>query len=408
MIFRFVSGLFLTFLFVMLIWLLSYVDNRSLFLTSNPTSHDTGPLGLSQLRQRISKEGIQTASIDSRYQALHGGKETDNNLLILTLPAAIPARQEELESLAAWVAAGNHLLIMLALDDQPHWLNKQNKFSIDHFLSVLNLQLIQLGDGATVEDKPTKPSLMFSQLTHPVTRHIQEIQGSVVTQMHVWQLRGLAIPQSTLIMLREKQTLSPVAWLSLFGKGKVYVFTHSDLFANANIDKADNRMLLKNLLDYSLGDSANKSPVIYFDDIHHAGSFIPRSVHPLLHPFFILLFGMLCYRLVIYVIQRMRQQKTRNRDTLEQWICKLGITRARTDSSNEAALSYARYFFNSVRARLALPENSQPAWDSLKKQNVNSRLLHKAEQLYQQALLTKRINLDKFVDHLEKLRKQIK
>ena len=408
---RILTGLFYSFLTVMLFWFLGYTDNRHLFLSSNPTSNDQGQHGFSQLREHIEQEGVNTKDIDSSYSLTLGEQSAvnnHNNLLFLSLPTTVPASQQELRKLADWVAKGNHLVAMLALDDQPHWLNKQNKFTIDSFLTTFELQLTRLDTGTPGEEDPATPSTLFSQLSHPVTYKVRQVQSGVVTQNHVWQLRGDSTPKSALILLREKQTLSPVAWLSLFGKGKIYVMTHSDLFSNANIGQTDNLQLAKNIINFSLGGSQANPSTVYFDDIHHATNMMPPLSNPIVHPFLILIIGMLSYGLLVFIVQNFPEKRKEKRIALTQWISNDGIQLGKMNSDNEIALGYAGHIFNHVRAKLNLPENFQPVWDNIRKQNVNTRVLQRVEKYYQRALQSKKINLDRFVLQLEKLRNQLK
>lgn len=395
------------FICVIFVSFLSFVDNRKLFLTSTPTSDNQGQHGLSILNKLITNAGGKTKIIHTDYQMLHTGNglnTTENNILFLSLPAAIPANQQELDALVSWVAKGNHIVAMLALDDAPHWLNKQNRFSVDAFLSAFDLQLTRLDTGIKTEEASTKQPYLITQLLHPVTNHIKQVKTGVVNQDHVWQLRSTSIPQSSLILLREKSSLSPVAWLSLFGKGKLYIFTHSDLFANANIESADNMQLAKNIIDYSLGKSAS----IYFDDVHHIASVTTQSSQPISHPLLLLLVGLLVYMLLLYMLNPSHKQGQKNNLSLNQFVQNKGSQLSRSLNRTEAAIKYATLFFNRARSRLDLPENSQPVWEELKQQKLNKRLLRKAQKTYQNALAVKRINLKKFIHRLEKLRSQLK
>ena len=399
---RLVHIVFFVFFLGVFVSLLSHVDNRKLFLTSTPTSEDQGQHGLSNLNWLITNAGLKTSVIRSNYQTLDDHAE--NNILFLSLPAAIPASRAELESLARWVSRGNHIVASLALDDAPHWMNKQNRFSIETFLSTFDLQLTRLDTGKEDTTESTKQPYLVTQLLHPVTRHIKRIKTSETSQGHVWQLRGVATPRSSLILLREASSLSPVAWLSLFGKGKLYIFTHSDLFANANIGTSDNMQLAKNIIDYSLGTPAS----IYFDDSHHVTSVNTHGMGPFFHPQLLMLAGILIYILLIFILNRSQQQTQSTRLSLNQLIHDRGKQLSRSLSRSDAAIRYADFFFKHVRRRLDLPPNKQPVWAELSRQKLNKRHLARSQQAYQNATSDKKINLHRFIRRLEKLRSQLK
>ena len=398
---------FFSFVFVIFVFFLSSVDNSKLFLTSAPTSDNKGLHGLARLYKLITNAGGKTMIIHSDYRMLRTEQETNNstdNILFLSLPAAIPANQQELDTLVSWVAKGNHIVAMLALDDAPHWSNKQNRFTIDAFLAAFDLQLTRLDTGVATEEASNKQPYLITQLLHPVTNRIKRVKTGVTSQDHVWQLSGISTPHSSLILLREEASLSPVAWLSLFGKGKVYIFTHSDLFANANIETPDNMQLAKNIIDYSLGKTAN----IYFDDVHHIASVSTNSIQPSLHLQLLLLAGLLVYMLLYHILNRRLKQGSINNSSLNLFVRHNGLQLSRSLGRTEAAIRYATIFFNRARNRLDLPANSQPLWDELKQQKLNKRLLRKSQKTYQNALSLKRINLNKFIRRLEKLRSQLK
>jgi len=404
---RIIHIVFFLFLLALFGLFLSYTDNRKLFLTSTPTSTDQGQHGLALLNQLISQASGKIEVIRSDYHMLNENQvstNTQNNLLFLSLPTAIPANPQELASLTTWVANGNHVVAMLALDNAPHWLNKQNRHTIDAFLAAFKLQLTRLDTGHDAETQTTAPAHLISQLKHPVTKGVKQVKSNVLKQDHVWQLRGESAAHSALILLREPSSLSPVAWLTSFGKGNLFLFTQSGLFSNANITNPDNLLLANNIIDYALGQSAS----IYFDDVHHIVSITNHSPSPYTQPAWVLLVGTLIYALLLYLLNNVERRGTKSRPTLTQFISNNAAQLSRTFPKSEAAVRYANLFFNDARTRLDLPANNQPIWEDLQRQKVHKRLLRKACKTYQLALMSKRINLNKFIHRLDKLRSQLK
>lgn len=407
MIRRLIHSVFFLFLLALFGLFLSFTDNRKLFLTSTPTSTDQGQHGLAQLSRVITQAGGKIEVIRSDYHMLNehqASTNTRNNLLFLSLPAAIPANPQELASLANWVADGNHIVAMLALDDAPHWLNKQNRYTIDAFLKAFQLQLTRLDTGHEAETQTSAPAHLRSKLKHPVTNGVMQVKSNVLRQNHVWQLRGESAAHSALILLREPNSLSPVAWLTSYGKGNLFLFTQSGLFSNANITNPDNLLLANNIIDYTLGKSAS----IYFDNVHHIVSVANYSPSPYTHPVWLLLVGIAIYALLLYLLNSVERRGTKNRPTLIQFVSNNAAQLSRTLSRSEAGIRYANLFFNAARSRLDLPANNQPVWEDLEQQKVNKRLLRKARKTYQLAIMAKRINLNKFIHRLDKLRSQLK
>ena len=71
----------------------------------------------------LAADGVPAISLRERFGALP--RRTDlaksGNLLVVTLPAATEFRTEEFLPLDAWVRAGNTLLVLAALADDPDW-----------------------------------------------------------------------------------------------------------------------------------------------------------------------------------------------------------------------------------------------------------------------------------------------
>ena len=163
-------------------------------------------------------------------------------------------------------------------------------------------------------------------------------------------------------------------------------------------------LLAQNIIDYSLGKAAN----IFFDDVHHIASVTTNSTQPSFYPQLFLLAGLLVYTLLYYLLNRRHKQGQTNNSSLNQFVRDKSFLLSRSLGRSEAAIRYASIFFNRARSRLDLPVNSQPVWDDLKQQKLNKRLLRKSQKAYQNALSLKRINLNKFIRQLEKLRSQLK
>lgn len=389
---------FLIFLVIILAWLLTYVDNRQILLTSQPISSDKGQNGLHKFRSWIDKAGYESASLTTSYQTLQ--QDDNRHLLFATLPAALPTSQQELEYLQTWVASGNTLVLMLALDDKPHWHNQQNRFTVENYLNSFRLSLIQLDTPQTADKEETKQGVLIAQLPSRLTYQVKRVESNSDQQSHTWQLLGKESVNSALILLRDQTSLSPAAWLSQYGKGQIFIFTHSNLFSNGQIAKADNLTLAKNILRHSLPGKA----IIYFDDVHHIITPTRNSANVLMHPLLLLAGGVLVYSLLIRLLRRVETNKAKTAMSLQKFIRDTSIHDAHTLSDREVAVKYAAHFFNAIRATYGLTMNSQPTWDILKSRNKHTRLVTKAERTYQRVLAAKKFNLHKFIDRLEKLR----
>ena len=87
--------------------------------SSSPTTADRGHYGLAGLKRWLSEENIPSVSFRKRYDSLLGDPALSDtgNLLILSLPQKLPARERELNDLYNWLAAGNSVLVLSAMSD---------------------------------------------------------------------------------------------------------------------------------------------------------------------------------------------------------------------------------------------------------------------------------------------------
>lgn len=81
---------------------------------SMPTTADRGEHGLQGLQSWIESSGIRVKSLRSRYDRLpvDAGLPERGNLMILTLPQTVPARQLEIDALKDWIERGNAVLVL--------------------------------------------------------------------------------------------------------------------------------------------------------------------------------------------------------------------------------------------------------------------------------------------------------
>src|SRR6185436_7452427 len=81
---------------------------------SMPTTVDRGSRGMHGLNAWIESSGLRAKSLRERYDRLpeDAGLPARGNLLILTLPQAVPARQRETDALKDWVERGNAALVL--------------------------------------------------------------------------------------------------------------------------------------------------------------------------------------------------------------------------------------------------------------------------------------------------------
>jgi hypothetical protein len=184
------------------------------------------------------------------------------NLLITTLPFAVVLHPEEFAALDKWVADGNTVLVMAALDDTPLWSAVSDNFVPDlQKLTAIKFTAKQQPDknpvararqglravltpaGREIELRPAGRISLLRGVDHLAT-----LSPLPSTQ---WQAQAQD-PAPVLELARRVDSADPVLWLKASGKGVVIVSAYASLFSNGVIGKADNAHLLSNIIAWSL------------------------------------------------------------------------------------------------------------------------------------------------------------
>jgi len=88
-----------------------------------PTTEERGGNGYHAALQWLDAEHIRAVSLRDRFDKLPQKKSlaATGNVLIVTLPAIAVFKTEEFRPLDRWVRAGNTLVVLAALSDNPAW-----------------------------------------------------------------------------------------------------------------------------------------------------------------------------------------------------------------------------------------------------------------------------------------------
>ena len=246
---------------------------------SIPTTADRGSRGLRGLQSWIESSGIRVRSLRSRYDRLPAiaGLPERGNLMILTLPQILPARQLEIDALRDWIERGNAVLVLdggmevLAQPQlrllQPPGMAAAFGFNLE-FADVQTDLADNSGDVEPAKLEPgndgrPRPRGLIPRGRHPVLQGVQEVR--VRTNL----LRPLALEskekfRTSLVLLEDPLTRSPAFWRVRIGEGSGWISGYADLFGNAALGAGDNARLLANIVAGSLGAEG----WVIFDDMH--------------------------------------------------------------------------------------------------------------------------------------------
>ncbi|HWG76413.1 MAG TPA: DUF4350 domain-containing protein [Steroidobacteraceae bacterium] len=252
--------------------------------TPPPLSTERGPNGLAGAAQWLQQAGVPVASLRDRYAALGrmAGPE-QGNLLITSLPGRIPMQQGEQKQLLRWVAAGNTLLILAAIDDTPAWAAAGGDPTVSAAeLTHINFhteaqQRSSPAPGGAVKGAASAAAQALNALLlagqfwaqpsgqQPLMQDVHRLSAS--SDLPTAQWRGTPSLAVGALAIAERVTPLPrgaVLWVEPYQDGQIILSAFASPFSNAQIGAADNARLLANIVAWSRGSQGR----VIFDDAH--------------------------------------------------------------------------------------------------------------------------------------------
>jgi hypothetical protein len=260
-----------------LFWILMFPKPQSGSTAPRPLSTGADGEGYAAASRWLAASGVPTLDLHQRLNHLKEratSSQPSGNLLITTLPYEAVAHPEELSALDAWVAQGNTLLVLAALDDTPRWSAVTGTF-------IPPLQRMT-GIAFNVREEPDTGPLararagLRAALTpagRAVELHSSGRFGLLEGVRHLATLSPLPSTQwqakatdssPVLELARRADTADPVLWLKANGNGAIIVSAYASLFNNGVIGQADNARLLSNMIAWALKPGGR----VIFDDAH--------------------------------------------------------------------------------------------------------------------------------------------
>jgi hypothetical protein len=364
-----------------------------------PLSTEAGHDGYQAAWRWLKRQGVPVAALHEPYTRLSSLTESAprGNLLLTTLPHRVPARNDELNALDAWVSRGNTLLVMAALDDQPRWAIAASAGLLRTVrrMTRLNFEVDEdrpaaaaagaaaQGDAAPGRAKSRtqralnavqalldpQPLIITPRGAHPLFTGVQSILAVSEFPASRWH----ATPMDARVVLEigerpvtgaQGATVAPAIWLERQGDGQVLVFAVATPFSSGVIAEKDNARLLSNIIAWSRGPGGS---VIFDDDHQGAASYYDAKAFfrdPRLHR--TLLWILVLWLLFVLGSQRMRPAADAwNRADITSFIAVTGGFFASSLTPAAAGAQLFHNFFNLVRRSLHLPEDGLPVWEWL-------------------------------------------
>ena len=236
---------------------------------TRPTSPEAGPNGYLALQDWLRDAGVEVISHRDHLHELgvHYGRD---NLLISTAPYQAPMGRVEATKLRAWVAAGNTLLLLAALNDTPNWSIGANasRFLDDlEALTGIEFEVVEHDDRSVLASIQLRRTITLNPVAaHPLTSGVRTLIGETDHSTDVWQVASADSPQRLRVAVIDVASGNEgidAMWHIPHGRGHILLAGLGSLFVNRNLGKGDNAVLFANIVRHHLPGGA-----AIFDDMH--------------------------------------------------------------------------------------------------------------------------------------------
>lgn len=397
---------------------------------TRPTTIEQGDNGYFAFQQWLVGEGVSTYSLRGRFSNLTGNSEIPSetgNILVTTLPYFRPMREVESHSLLNWIAAGNTLLVLAALNDTPDWTLTTTTPFLDDLQTITGIYFVALPEEAAEPepssengDESIRTTISLFEDTgigqeyeivpvagHPLLRDVRSMKAKSDFLSSVWSAE---VDQDELILevAAMEQTDTAAIWQGKFGDGQIITVGSGTLLTNRMIASADNRIFVANLVHHNLGYGAT----IIFDDLHQGLSdiydpnafFSDRRLHYTVY-FIVGLW-------LLYIVGSSTRLidppdvslPVRQTDFVE---ATAGFIKRRMSNSAVGMWMYQSWF-NDLRHHMHLAVNGEPVWQELGAlKTLDKRLLIKLQHLYQRLIDERKVSLIELHNTIHEARKAI-
>ena len=214
---------------------------------ASPTSAERGANGYHGAMVWLDEERIRTISLRERFDTLTTHRfalPSSGNLLVVTLPVATAFKTEEFRPLDSWIRAGNTLLILAALADEPDWAFADGRpaFADLGLLSGLEFDIASgaKGNSSDVGARIAATAQAYSQPrrvvmvpngSHP---YFNGVGSAVAWSDYPAQMWEVKVPYDGFVLslahLRDAD--DSVLWMRELGSGRIIVSGLGSLFTN--------------------------------------------------------------------------------------------------------------------------------------------------------------------------------
>jgi hypothetical protein len=237
-----------------------------------PTTAELRGSGYHAASLWLTASGLRTVSLRERFDTL--GERHDlapaGNVLVVTLPGTEIFKIAETRRLQQWIRAGNTLIVLAALSDDPDWSAVVGGVNVGDLNVLSGLDFNKhLPDRRQRRHQTNAAAAIVASRAHPYFTGVARALAAAGPPREDWDVR---IPYGGFMLAlgRERDAANGVLWTRLLGDGRIVVFGVASLFTDKALLLADNAQLFANVVAASL---ARRGAVI-FDDYHQGLSVV--------------------------------------------------------------------------------------------------------------------------------------
>ena len=389
---------------------------------SMPLSGDSRSSGYQAAWRWLEAQRIPVLALRDRYDVLNSPEaafKPTGNVMFTTLPHALPVRPQEATQLDAWVARGNTLVVLAALDDTPLWALGDTKLveAVGRLtrlkFAVIKGEKSKDAAGGRPRDRKKSLSSMVTGLLqsenvaieprgdHPLMADVHSVQ--VVSELPASRWRATPMDRAAVLQIGQiADNADPAVWLRREGRGEIITFAVASIFGNQAIGERDNARLLSNLVGWSLNGGA-----VIFDDAHQGSvSYYDAKAFfrdPRLHR----TLGWIVFLWFVFVlgVQRLRlRPRDWNPTDITAFVAVSGEFLASTLPPGAVGTRLFENFFNVIRRRIGLTPDGSPVWEWLSAQaGAAPAEVAQLRRLHQRIQAGRRVDLTRLQSILSQL-----